>query len=162
MCWYCIVSSCVMCCKSHILFELLQVHRAVQVIDHVCTTAASAFSPTCVLCYIVFFTCCIVFSLLPAQCVVRVSPILCLRYCQCSSAVCVSPVLCLHYCQCSMLWVSPVLCLHYCQCSVLCEDYNKCFVVFVQCTASLVCRAEATISPVIIFILRFFIFTHSH
>ena len=49
--------------------------------------------------------------------------------------------------------VSPVLCLHYCQCSLLCADYDKSFVVFAQCTASAVCHAGATISPLIIFIL---------
>ena len=58
---------------------------------------------------------------------------------------------------------SPVLCLHYCQRSVLCEDYAKSFVVFAQCTASTVCHTGAKISPLIIFILLFFIvFTHSH
>ena len=70
---------------------------------------------------------CVVFALLPAQCA------------QC--AVC----------------VSPVLCLHYCQRSVLCEDYNKSFVVFAQCTASAVCRAGATISPLIIILFFYFL-----
>ena len=59
VCRYCIV--CVMCCKLHILFKLPLAYHAVWVIDHVCTTA-SAFSPTCVSCYIVFFVCCIVLS----------------------------------------------------------------------------------------------------
>ena len=58
--------------------------------------------------------------------------------------------------------VSPVLCLHYCQCSVLCEDYDKAFVVFAQCTTTAVCHAGATINSLIILILLFFIiFTYS-
>ena len=61
VCKYCIVPSCVMCCKLHILFKLLLAYCAVWVIDRVCTTA-SAFSPTCVSCYIMFFVCCIVLS----------------------------------------------------------------------------------------------------
>ena len=61
VCTYCIVCSCVMCCKSHNLFKLLLGYCVMSVIDHVCTTA-SAFSPTSVSCYIVFFACCIVLS----------------------------------------------------------------------------------------------------
>ena len=46
---------------------------------------------------------------------------------------------------------------------MLCDDYDKSFVVFAQCTASAVCRMGATISPLIIFILLFFIiFTLFH
>ena len=112
---------------------------------------------------------CLVMSVLVMYCTH-----VCLHYCQCS-VLCVSPALCLHYCQrrvqsCIVFtllpayyakFVSPVLCLQYCQCSVLCNDYNKSFVVFAQCTAIAVCCAGATISPLIIFILLFFIiFTH--
>ena len=40
---------------------------------------------------------------------------------------------------------------------MLCEDYNKSFVVFAQCTASAVCRAGATISPLIIILFFYFL-----
>ena len=74
---------------------------------------------------------CVVFALLPVQC-----------------AVCVSPVLCLNYCQHNVLCVNPVLCLHYilpAQCAMC-----KSCVVFAQCTASTVCHVGAMISPLII------------
>ena len=91
---------------------------------------------------------CVVFALLPVQCAVCVSPVLCLlnilqaqfamrglrqvllllfyllffALLPAHCAVRVSPVLCLHYCQRSVLcvYVSPVLCLQYCQHIVLC------------------------------------------
>ena len=60
--------------------------------------------------------------------------------------------------------VSPVLRLYYCQHSVpSCEDYAKSFIVFAQCTASTVCCEGAMITPLVIFILLFFIiFTNSY
>ena len=64
----------------------------------VCMCICSTASAVCYEC-----ECCVVFALLPAQCAVRVSPVMCLHYCQCS-VLCVC-VLCLHYCQCSVLYV---------------------------------------------------------
>ena len=116
-----------------------------------------------------------IFALLSAQYAMCISPVLCLHYCQ-HSVLC---VLILYYvctttsaesCVCKSfivfallpaqyaMCVNPVLYLHYCKCSVLCEDYDKTFVVFAQCTASAVCHAGATISPLIIFILLFLLF----
>ena len=148
MCRYCIVPSCVMCCKLHILFKLLLAYHAVWVIDCVCTTA-SAFSPTCVSCYIVFFVCCIVLSVYVLWIV-----ILCCIFGDVLYTVNVvqelfkSGIVCLILCILSisyyhvflhcMVWalhtvstgccvsklctvdISPVLCLHYCQPSVPC------------------------------------------
>ena len=97
---------------------------------------------------------CVVFALLQAQCTVCKSYVVfALLPEQC--AVCVSPVLCLHYChaaQCAVC-VSPMLCLHYCQRSVLCV---KSCVVFVQFTASAVCRAGAMTSPLTIIYFAIF------
>ena len=73
----------------------------------------------------------VVFALLPAQCAVCVSPVLCLHYCPCSvlcgvfallpaqCALCASPIYVVFTARCAV-YVSPVLFLHYCQLSVLC------------------------------------------
>ena len=69
----------------------------------VCTTA----SAVCCVC-----KSCVVFALLPAQCAVCVSPVLCLHYCQ-HSVLCVCKfcvMFALLTAQCAMC-VSPVLCL---------------------------------------------------
>ena len=77
---------------------------------------------------------CVVFALLPAQC-----------------AVCVSPMLCLHYCQCSMLCVVfallPVQCAVCCVCttsSAVCCVCKSC-VVF----ALLPAQCAVCVSPVL-------------
>ena len=87
--------------------------------------------------------CCVVFALLPAQCAVHVSHVLCLHYFQCSVlCVCRSyDVFALLPAQCAVC-VSYVLCLHYCQHSVLCVQVLCCV-----CTiTSTVC---CVVSPVL-------------
>ena len=39
---------------------------------------------------------------------------------------------------------------------MLCEDHNKYFAVFAECTAGAVCHAGATISPLVITIFIFY------
>ena len=163
--FYCTTASAVCCvCKSCVVFALPPAQCAVCCN---CTTA----NTVCCVCksYVVF-------ALLPAQCAVCVSPMLCLHYCRHS-------VLCVVCCVC--ITASAVCCL--CEScttasAVCCVWKSRSCAVFallpVQCAVSVspvlcllnvlytsaVCRAGATINPLIIILFRnfFIVFTHSH
>ena len=128
MCWSCVVSAllpvqCAVCVSPMWCLHYCQ-HRVpcLQVLYCVCTTA----STVCCVCksYVVF-------ALLPAQ-----------------GAMFAIPMLCLHYCQ-RRVPCLQVLCCVRTNASAVCCVRNSC-VLFAQCTVSAVCRAGATISPLII------------
>ena len=143
VCHVCIVSpllpaQCAMCVKPVLYLHYCQCSMTCKLVLY-CMHLYLHYCQRSVLCmrvlYCVYITAsivycvcksCVVFALLPTQCAVRVSPVLCLHYRQRSVLCCVSPVLCkscvvyaLLPMQCAVR-VSSVLCLHYFQRSVLC------------------------------------------